>query len=223
MPTQNHSDELNNFLKEQIEFLIASSRSFDSGFESESKRLATTIRVLLHDTKVSNSLLKQLNKKSIKFFSHAGKVKKGNLLPHMGLVMMKMGSGSAEYQPILDNGPPFHYIQPKMDFDEWWEQIVIVDQQKNIFSRKDLVLNVANKDGGAHIDRDLNKKYAALTHFNSIGWTYVSKGQEKEFSTKLELAAVRQIAHEVLYTLHDEFPYLFDLNSSYKQYLPRLK
>lgn len=223
MADQYNHGELKDHLKEQIEFLIASCRAYDSGFEGEAKRLATTIRVLLHDTQTSHSLLKHMSKKDMKFYSHAGVHNKKNLLSHMGLVLMKMGNGSAEYLPILDNAPPFHYTQPKMVFNAWWNQTVIVDQQKNSFSRKDLVLNVANKDGGAHIDQKLDKKYAALTRFNSIGWTFVSQGQEKEFSTKLELATLRQIAHELLYSLHDEFPDLFDLENSYKQYLPKLK
>ena len=59
--TQN---ELLGHLAEQIIFLINSSNSFDDGFQCEAKRVATTIRVLLHDNPPhSVSLLTQLNKK----------------------------------------------------------------------------------------------------------------------------------------------------------------
>ena len=55
-------DDLNSHLKEQIQFLLKSCQSYDEGFFSEAKRLAVVIRVLLHDTKDSYSLLTLLNK-----------------------------------------------------------------------------------------------------------------------------------------------------------------
>jgi len=42
--------ELLDYLREQITFLRNSIDSYDKGFEGEAKRLATTIRVLVHDT-----------------------------------------------------------------------------------------------------------------------------------------------------------------------------
>jgi peptide subunit release factor RF-3 len=42
-------------LRDQVAFLRASGASFDAGMESEAKRLATTIRVLIHDTARSQS------------------------------------------------------------------------------------------------------------------------------------------------------------------------
>ncbi|MFJ5956563.1 hypothetical protein ACIQC5_11475 [Paenarthrobacter sp. NPDC092416] len=49
-------DDINR-LVEQLEFLDSSCAAYDSGSRSEAKRLATTVRVLLHDTKQSTSLL----------------------------------------------------------------------------------------------------------------------------------------------------------------------
>ena len=64
-------NELKKHLKEQIYFLKRSSESFDNGYESEGKRLAVTLRVLLHDSNKSTSLLSQLNKKDILFYDTA--------------------------------------------------------------------------------------------------------------------------------------------------------
>ena len=50
-------------LDEQIDFLKASSTSFDTGFHGEIKRLAISVRVLVHDTSNSTSLLALLDKK----------------------------------------------------------------------------------------------------------------------------------------------------------------
>jgi hypothetical protein len=58
-------ESLSSELQKQIRFLNNSSKLFDEGEEDEAVRLATTIRVLFHDTYSSTSLLKQLNIKDI--------------------------------------------------------------------------------------------------------------------------------------------------------------
>ena len=63
--------ELSQHLQEQLEFLQASAGAYDQGFEGEAKRLAVSIRVLVHDTSNSNSLLGQLGQKDIKFLDSA--------------------------------------------------------------------------------------------------------------------------------------------------------
>jgi hypothetical protein len=55
---------------------------------------------------------------------------------------------------------------------DWWHDPVLTDADGAAFSREDLVLLVANKDGGAHVDRTLPPEYAALTRNNSIGVTH---------------------------------------------------
>ena len=56
-------NELRRQLDEQQRFIKNSAQSFDDGFEGEAKRLALTIRVLVHDTSQSHSLLSQVDKK----------------------------------------------------------------------------------------------------------------------------------------------------------------
>jgi len=56
--------ELLAHLKEQITFMRQSAISYDNGFEGEGKRLAVVIRVLVHDTSQSTSLLTLLGRKS---------------------------------------------------------------------------------------------------------------------------------------------------------------
>ena len=51
---------LNTTLAEELRFLASSGRAFDQGELSESKRIALVIRVLVHDTGASHSLLAQL-------------------------------------------------------------------------------------------------------------------------------------------------------------------
>jgi len=61
-------EELQQHLRDTIQALELSSRAFDEGFEGEAKRLAAAIRVLVHDTDSSKSLLGQLGQKTISFY-----------------------------------------------------------------------------------------------------------------------------------------------------------
>ena len=55
-------------------------------------------------------------------------------------------------------------------FNDWWNEIIF-DDKKNKFTRHDIVTYVANQDGGAHVDSELDESYATLTKMNSLGWT----------------------------------------------------
>lgn len=56
-------EDLLGHLRDQFDFLETSGAGFDAGRTAESKRLATTIRILVHDTAASTSLLRQLDVK----------------------------------------------------------------------------------------------------------------------------------------------------------------
>ena len=202
-------EDLKKHLKEQFNFLQLSVKSYDSGYSSEAKRIATTLRVLLHDTKSSKSLLTLLGKKKIKFYNTAEDYESG-LAPKLKLVSLTIrGTGNrindAFYKAHLDNWPPSGKIK-KTDFVQWWNQIVIDDLKGNSFSRRDLILRMSNQDGGAHVDPKLDVAYADLIKFNSLGYVLISNNREKQFLIGAESANIRQICHEVLKTLTEEFP-----------------
>ena len=83
-------DELLGQLKAQIAFMQNSASSYDNGFEDEAKRLAGVIRVLVHDTSQSTSLLSLLDKKNIKFYNSASSFNPLNIAPYISLTMMKL-------------------------------------------------------------------------------------------------------------------------------------
>lgn len=67
--------ELMQHLYEQMGFLRRSAEHYDAGDFSESKRLATTLRLLLHDTQKSSSLLMQLGLTAkLRFVDTAGEI-----------------------------------------------------------------------------------------------------------------------------------------------------
>lgn len=207
-------DDLEARLKEQIKFLKNSCKSYDEGFDGEGKRLATCIRVLVHDTSKSTSLLQLLKKKDIFFCDTATDYNPQNILPHFGLCQSRLEiksvhSGTGSFVPCLDSCLEIHGVR-KIKFNDWWEKIVIKDSKSNLFTRKKLVLQVSNKDGGAHVDPELDSDYAALSRFNSAGWNVINGDLKVEpFKNGPELPSIRQIAYEILLTLADEYPNFF--------------
>jgi len=204
-------DELLAHLKEQITFMKQSAISYDDGFEGEGKRLAVVIRVLVHDTPQSTSLSTLLGRKRrMLFYDSASKYDPRNLATSNCLTVMKLSANEAEYVAPLDDLSSARDKNKKRSFDNWWERLIIYkDNKNNEFTRRDLVLAVANKEGGAHVDPKLDHAYADLSRFNSLGWKLFVHGEEKDFNNTPVLPSIRQIAHEVLKTLKDEFPDLF--------------
>ncbi len=195
--------ELEDHLKEQVAFLEASADSYDRGFQGEAKRLAVTIRILVHDHGSSKALLAQLNRlQSLRFFDSAIPNTPGNLLTYSGLVITAHTKAGAEFIPMLDDNQigPGEWVP----FSSWWEGTIFVDNKKRKVSRKDLVLSLANQDGGAHVDPALNETYTELSRENSVGWT-VTKGHVDHPMGPPHLASVRQIAHEALKSLNQTY------------------
>lgn len=188
--------ELDVHLKEQISFLEASSNSFDAGREEEAKRPAVSIRILVHDTPISHSLLGQMGEK-LKFLDTSSDLDSNNILAHGGLISILTEPNQIRYAAMLDNLPT---DKVKMiDFDSWWNKPVFVDKQGRKLTRQDLILTAANQDGGAHVDPSLDETYANLSRKGLD--LIVNHGKGAKILDKPERAAIRQIAHEVLKTL----------------------
>ncbi len=152
--------ELEAHLKEQTAFLEASAESYDRGFQGEAKRLAVGIRLLVHDHGSNKALLAQLDRlDSTRFYDSGIPNTPGNLSTYSGLVVTAHTKTGAEYMPMLDD----HQLGPGewLAFARWWETTIFVDNKKRLASRKDLILSMANQDGGAHVDPALNATYSA--------------------------------------------------------------
>lgn len=196
-------EDLKSHLQDHLTFLKLSSKSYDEGHTGEIKRLAASLRVLLHDTQYSISILEQLRiKNDLLFINTATKPNPANLLTHSGLAAMAMSNQSAKFVPYLDSLPGPSYAA--MRFTKWWSETVIIDNKRNKISRKDLVLSIANQDGGVHVDPMLNKVYANLSRHNSIAWQFVGSSTRTEAVESITEASMRQIAHEVLTTLEHQ-------------------
>jgi hypothetical protein len=195
--SQGRSDLLAH-LREQLRFLDASASSYDAGFEGEAKRLAVVMRVLLHDTANSRSLLQSLGiKNTLRYNDVVGPVPT-NAIIFVGLQMGFTETGM-RYYPKLQT--PVRTVE----FEEWWNGLVLVQKPAGIaLTRSQAVLPLANTDGGAHVDPRLDADYAALSRKNAFAWE-VWKGDRKGVvDNSPALPITRQVAHEVAGTIREQ-------------------
>jgi len=200
--------ELETKLRDQLRLLGRSAAAFDAGDPAEFLNLATRVRVLVHDTKGSTSLLSQLGIKDVMLYMDTSTPSPAMVVPvsdqpsgahvHVafgGLATIRMTTGA----------PPRFIASLRTTnqwiiFRDWWESPAMHDAAGNTFSRMELILTVANKEGGAHIDTHLDGAYEALSRANSVGvvWTHQDGVSPLENPVPV---CVRQIAHELEYSI----------------------
>jgi hypothetical protein len=154
-------------LREQMDFLRTSVRAFYEGQFAESVRIATAIRVLVHETEKCKPLLKQArtNGLDLPILEHVGQ--------HMGehpddeeifnfAVSVRMGPG-ATVAPAVDLASTHHTLS---SVGPWWNRTVFSFRsqlgRQLVYSRKKVVLTLADKEGGAHVDPKEDPDYVRL-------------------------------------------------------------
>lgn len=180
-------------LERQLSFLWRSCDAYDHGHIDEAVRIATVIRVLLHDTPSSTSLLKHLDALHILLSSSVSP-------PHPRAVFM-VGMGSMKTnntgtKRVLNTD--LSSLQP-MTITDWWSEVVYIYGSVHA-TRKSLVLGAANKDGGAHVDPKLNSEYEALMLTGLRGWFHYSPNNDGRFEPVMNehLLYIRQMGFELL-------------------------
>ena len=196
--------DLERKLREQYDLLTAHAEAFDRGRRVVALSLAVTIRVLVHDTAQSKSLLRQLDlKDKLRFRDTAQHIDPRNLLPNPALVHVKVTPGhGVEWEAPLNMRDDDRLRQP-LPFRQWWTMPLTKDHTGGTWSRKDFVLHLANKEGGAHIDpAEIDERLRQIEDENAMGWTYADPVLgEVPMPYGPILPSVRQIAHEVATTL----------------------
>ena len=192
-------------LKEQRSFLKASCAAFDAGAEPEAVRLATTLRVMLHDNAKSHSLLRQLRiKQRMRLISSSPIMPRGQTV-WLGLVVIKLTPHWIEYSPKCEDVNPGSKF-PAMPVDRWWTQKVIraQDDRDGWFTlrRQDLILGFANRDGGAHVDpRPRARHTPSLGNAINIAVANSISGRHEPTRSVAHLC-IRQMAWEVEQSLN---------------------
>ena len=148
-------------LKEQTQFLRTSLCRFYEGEFAESVRIATVIRTLVHETGMSKPLLKQalVNGLDLPILDHASE-RPGEKAIFRFAVSARMGP---EISPAVDLASSHHLLST---VGAWWNSEVFTFRSRVgtqlVYTRKKVVLILANTEGGAHVDQEENPDYARL-------------------------------------------------------------
>lgn len=183
-------------LSRQLSFLKRSCEAYDTGATDEAIRMATVIRVLVHDTKASTSLLKHLNATTINLITSTEDPPRDAIMFYGIGVMSIGGNEESKYFAPLDFGT----ILKPVPVSKWWNQIVFILNPQTQLSRRKIVLSAANQDGGTHVDAKLSMEYEALSANGSIGHFTYTNGNT-DFSqpvSEVHFVAIRQMAYELL-------------------------
>jgi len=209
--------ELLGDLAEQIDHLVTYCAAYDHGKLSMAKPISVALAILLYgDRGKSLSLLHQLGLRQRRFLDTAPPLPGKSTTPLCQLagILVEEQKQTASYVPLLSDvpNPPV-----KSEFSEWWTKPVVRDLRGRTFSRLELVQEVRDADGGAHLDAELGETYADFKSGRYMGWR-IEVDEKKSPIPHPHLACMRQIAHETLLTLQDAAPeqcnaeYVFDAN-----------
>ena len=156
MTTERYREQLERHLR----FLQRSAAAYDRGFKDEAIRIAVSVRVLVHQTKTSTSLLRHLGADDIELLSTVLRLRDpAKTLMFDGVTRYTSGPRGLEPTAHLGSSPGSHSLMPVAD---WWHQILIQPGPNTPITRRDIVLGAANKDGGAHVDAELTPEYSQL-------------------------------------------------------------
>lgn len=182
-----------------------SCEQFDAGFELAYKQIAVILRTLLHDTKMSHSLLGQLGwKDHIAWRDSNPVLPPGAHMVGFGLCSLRMqieaehtdfGHQARDPETIMSMGHEAN------NFHDWWSSSAFKDSTGHEFSRRNLVLAVSNKDGGAHID-ELPSAFRALSSEGSMGWRVGVGDAMAPFVVSPVPASIRTVAEELLLSVY---------------------
>lgn len=214
-------EEIIDKIKEQIQLLQLNAENFDKGLFITSLYMATTVRVLFHDTGTSVSLIKQLcdidgrDKNTFEMITTKKQHKQGELvLIGDGLFDLSLSNMGFWCNPFFEKAQ-----QTKVPFSNWWDEEVVKNVENGYespiwLSRKEVITLHANKEGGAHVDVIRNEKITSLSKKESLGFTsyYTNlQGENIEQEAKIDSkrATIRQICFEVLISLYNYCPDLF--------------
>lgn len=188
-------------LARQLGFVDRSCQLFDGGARDEAIRIATPLRVMLHQTRNSTSLLTHLGAwPAVPMLSTCVDFLRGpsNRPPGMtplfafGLGWVVHLEERSVVVPSLGVGP----VQRAVSAEEWWNEVVWILDPETMVTRRDLVLAAVNKDGGAHVDEAVPRFYERLSQgpFDAaLQFTDPARSPRET-----HLASLRQLGFEVL-------------------------
>lgn len=205
-------------LEQAVELLKLSCEQFDKGNVVAAVQIATQLRVLVHDTAQSHSLLQQLGIKDSLQYTDSSIKHRGISFLHLenmsnqvisvsdsiyaGLLIRKMANGDREHFPTLDFAPLLETNlrdSAHVDFETWYTGQMMFECLGLKMTRRDIICTLANKEGGAHVDLRYSDAYKYFKEPTMLDITI--NGRQACFRQNPVYVSVRQIAWEVMESL----------------------
>jgi hypothetical protein len=199
MAKRNRDNDIN-LLREQYKRLVDAVDGFYSGHEFHALNVAVILRLLVHTTRRSHPLLARLDRK---FWDLTIQHKSLDPRAEGFSVMVNLrisGDGTAQLARS-DFASPSYQLVPMR---RWWKNDYQVVGTVRL-SKEQIILNVANRSGGAHIDDTVPDIHATLVEPPfQFG---VEKGGEKILiQPNIAYAIVAQAGYEMQDCLERHFP-----------------
>lgn len=183
-------------LRKQLEFISRSCEAFDAGARDEAVRIAQSIRVLFHQTGRSTSLIEHLRATTVNLTTTQEEIG-SNEVQRLGLTDFRI--------QIVDDSPRAEFgahlslsFATQVPVSKWWTQVVAVLDKSSQLTRKDIVLNAANKDGGAHVADVLPQNYARLKNPEGAMTFTIGGASFSVEPLHAQYAMIRQMGFELL-------------------------
>ena len=198
-------------LREQLGFMKRSCEAFDKGIENEAIRIATSLRIIFHNTRASTSLVAHLGFGSRKMLSSSRG--HGDWKDYLAHKIDLRSPQPIRMLPLL--GVKFR----ECSIERWWRHEAVFVHKAQEYSRRMIVLSAANKDGGAHVDEEREKYYEFLCsgeYALGITGNLEYKGEPPFpqgitiYPNNAHLALIRQFAHETFVSVN-HFNWLKDV------------
>lgn len=193
-------------LEEQRHLLHKSIREFAAGDLAEAVRIAIALRILVHETGNSKPLLKQLNSNYLELEildRVSGRDERPSGEAQRVVIMsipisVKISDTGVSFNSDLD----LQSYEPSF-LGKWWSRSALILPGVGGYSRREIVLGLADKEGGAHVDTNLPERYRQLLASNQfqIGW-----GKDGISPLNLSRFMTAQAAVELLDCLNRAFP-----------------
>lgn len=200
--------------QEQVYFLHQANLGFDRGVDAEAKAMAVKLRVLFHSTRTSIALVDQLDlHDTLTLYDTVTPLgADGNPVGHSALTTLLMERKRFVPRLDLEYGNSYGFV-PR---DAWWHRPIIIDGSGYTLTRESLVLAMADQDGGAHVDPEVNEVYQRLRD-EGLGMRVGTGGNEPLALTPV-FAAMRQCSYEALVSLAHQSFYEFPTEVPRRRY-----
>ncbi|MBA3076673.1 hypothetical protein [Lactiplantibacillus plantarum] len=226
-------------LKNCLDNLSSDAAAYDQGNFQAIRRSSTTLRILFYDSDTSHSILNQIYDKNKFRLLNSFLIDKYDRAYFGGVLFVELPGTVLHPDSINPTFVPDNHIinqaSPEISFDNWWTGTIFKsDSNGEKLTRKDLITIMANQDGGAHVDKKVNRTYMDIAR-GDTGWNInLSNFYTPEYYKKLspddegfihpkdiQLAMLRKIVHEVLFSLPKQLKLDIDYRPDFMSNLNR--